>query len=355
MSHPRPASQRQLILRYRVATCFLLALALNNCSDRGSVIAPENTRTAALFQVTEGQSRIGADAGTRWGQYRRIWPHQDGQGWTYHLTGRTWDQPPPVPYPTRGEVPAFSIDDAIRLLATEPTGANPETSSGFYHLQFSGSVTTLSGVTRQNLLSSSITASSATAHAVPQFLDLLCRARPDVAKKVGRSAPSMPTPAIVTQAAASVFFPTLIHGYAWEQIDQWIGTYGDLNQQIAWIFLTPDLRPGSEFSLQLVPDLADDVFLHARVLGWKSVETEAGTFHRALEVAYLVDFGVTEITDFNGYRLGYVRDNLFGTVDYVVGVGPVRSYERLQITVDPLDRGNSDVTASLTGTLTAIP
>lgn len=354
----------QLMLRYRVATCLLLGLALIflvSCSDRGSVIAPENTRTAALFQVTEGQPQIAADAGTRLGQYRRIWPHKDGQGWTYRLTGRSWDQPPPVLYPTRGEVPVFTIDDAIGLLGTEPTGANPETSSGSYRLQFSGSVTTLSGVTRQNLqemleqgaaaMASSITGSSATGHAVPQFLDLLRRARPDLAKKMDRIAPGMATHAIVTQAAATVFFPTLIHGYAWEQTDQWIGTYGDLNKQIAWIFLTPDLRPGSEFSLQLVPDLAADVFLHARVLGWKSVETEAGTFHRALDVAYLVDFGVSQITDVDGNTLGYNRSALFGTVDYAVGVGPVRSYERLQIPVDPLNRGNSDETASLTGTV----
>ncbi len=81
------------------------------------------------------------------------------------------------------------------------------------------------------------------------------------------------------------------------------------------------------------------------------METEAGTFHHALDVAYLVDLGVREITDFNGNTLGYVRDSVFGTVDYVVGVGPVRSHERLRITVDPLDRGNSAETASLTGTV----
>jgi hypothetical protein len=359
MSHPRLVSQRQLMLRYRLATCFVLALALNSCSDHGSVIGPEGLGTAALFQLKEGQPRIAADAGARWGQYRRIWPHEDGRGWTYCLTGRTWDQPPPTLYPTRGEVPAFTIADAIRLLGTEPTGTNPETSSGSYRLQFSGSVTTLSGVTRQNLQATleqgaaakTYSISSATEHAMPQFLALLRRARPDIAKKMDRNVPGMATRAIVTPAAATVFFPTLIHGYAWEQTDEWIGTYGDLNQQIAWIFLTPDFRPGSEFTLQLVPDLATDVFLHARVLGWKSVETVAGTFQRALDVVYLVDFGVREITDADGNTLGYNRSVLFGTVDYAVGVGPVRSYERLYILVDPLNRGNSDQTASLTGTL----
>jgi hypothetical protein len=352
------------MLGYRVVTCLLLAWALIclvSCSDRGSVIAPEKARTAALFQVTEGQPQTAAERGTRLGQYRRIWPHEDGSGWAYRLTSRSWDQPPPVLYPTPGDVPVLSMDDAIRLLGTEPTGANPETSIGSYRLQFEGLVTTLSGVTRQNLKETleqgasatapSIIASSPTAHARPAFLDLLRRARPDLAKKMDRNAPSIATHAVATQAAATLFRPTLLHGYAWEQTDQWIGTYGDLNQQIAWIFLTPDLRPGSELSLQLVPDLANDVFLHVRVLGWRSVETEAATFHRALDVGYLVDFGISQITDVDGNTLGYTRASLFGTIDYAVGVGPVRSYERLQIVVDPLNRGNSDETASLTGTV----
>jgi hypothetical protein len=356
----------RLMLCHRVVTSLLLAwilICLVSCSDRGSVIAPENARTSALFQVTEGQPQTAAEAGTRLGQYRRIWPHDDGSGWDYRLTSRSWDQPPPVLYPTPGDVPAFSMDDAIRLLGTEPTGT-PETGTGSYRLQFNGLVTTLSGVTRQNLqatleqgtatTASSATASSATAQAGPSFMQLLFRARPDLAKKIDRNASGAATRAAVTRAvatqdAATVYYPTLLHGYAWEQTDQWIGTYGDLNQEIAWIFLTPDLRPGSEFSLQLVPDLADDVFLHARVLGWKTMETEAGTFHHALDVAYLVDFGVREITDFEGNTQGYVRDALFGTVDYVVGVGPVRCYERLQIAADPFNRGNSDETASLIG------
>jgi hypothetical protein len=247
------------------------------------------------------------------------------------------------------------MDDAIRLLETEPTGSNPETSTGSYRLQFNGLITTLSGVTRQHLQETlqpdaSAMVSSAAAHPGPAFLELLRRARPDLAGKRGLQAAT-----IASQPAVTLFRPTLLHGYAWEQTDQWIGTYGDLNQQIAWMFLTPDLRPGNGFLLQLVPDLADDVFLHARILGWKDVQTEAGTFHHALEVAYLVDFGISQATDVDGNPVGYFRSYLYGTIDYAAGVGPVRSYERLQLTLDPLNRGNSDVTASLTGTVANVP
>ena len=197
MSPPRSVPQMRLALGNRVVTSLFIAgafVCLVSCSDRGSLIAPENARTAALFQVTEGQSQAAAGAGTRLGQYRRIWPHEDGRGWAYHLTSRTWDQPPPVLFPTRGDVPTISMDDAIRLLGTEPTGANPETSTGSYRLQFSGSVTTLSGVSRQNLQETleqgaaapgiSNTASFAAAHAGSAFLDLLRRARPVIEKFV---------------------------------------------------------------------------------------------------------------------------------------------------------------------------
>lgn len=333
------------LLRF-VIDVFIAAslLFLTSCTDHSSPTAPVDPRTAVLFQA--------------------MWPHDDGRGWAYRLTSRSWDQSPSVLYPNRGDVPTISLDGAIRLLGVGPTGANLATSTGSYRLQFNGSVTTLSGVSRQNLeatleqgAAARVASNTASfAQAGSGFLELLRRARPDLARKMGPSTSGVPARITSTPAgAATVFLPTLLHGYAWEQTDQWIGTYGDLNQGIAWIFLTPDLRPGSGFTLQLVPDLADDVFLHARVLGWKSVVTDAGMFRRALDVAYLVDFGVDEIVDPDGNTLGYTRSSLFGTVDFVVGVGPVRSYERLNIAADPLNRGNSDQTASLTGTLTGIP
>jgi len=358
----------RLALGNRVVTSLFIAgafVCLVSCSDRGSLIAPENARTAALFQVTEGQPQAAAGAGTQLGQYRRIWPHEDGRGWAYHLTSRTWDQPPPVLFPTRGDVPTISMDDAIRLLGTEPTGANPETSTGSYRLQFSGSVTTLSGRVAAEP-SRDVGAGSGRAGHFEYGL-LRCGARG--VRVPGPLASRPPRPCQEDgseriERARTVRLDVRGCGRLSPHAASWLRVGADrpVDRDLRGSesadcldFLTPDLRPGSEFSLQLVPDLAPDVFLHARVLGWKSVETETGAFHRALDAAYLVDFGVTEIVDFDGNTLGYTRSSLFGTIDYVVGVGPVLSYERLRITVDPLDRGNSDETARLTGTLTAIP
>jgi hypothetical protein len=340
---------------------------LAGCSQQGSVVGPERAQTVVPSGLTDGQQRAPGVPGPPSALYSSIWPHEDGTGWSYRVTGRSWDQPPPVFYSSPEDVPVLTMKEAIRALRKDPTGPNPETSTGSYRLQFNGSVTTMSGVTRQNLeetlvpdvgvmpqpgpTSSGTQASVAIAQSAgPAFLQLLRRARPDLANKIGLRASSL-----ATQSAAASLRPTLLHGYAWEQTDQWIGTYGDLNQQIAWIFLTPDLRPGSGFSLQLVPELANDVFLYAQVIGWRSVGTDAGTFPHALEVAYLVDFGVSQATDQDGDPLGYSRSYLYGTIDYVAGVGPVHSYERSQIPFDFVHPGIGDLTVSLDGTTAPAP
>lgn len=336
------------LLATLLGTSFLVA----GCSQRHSATAPvAPSLTAGSFRVTEG---IAGAPGAKSGQYRRIWPHEDGRGWAYRLTSREWDIPPTVPFPqSPDDVPILTIDDAINLLATDPDPAHSQVASGTYRLRFNGLVTTLSGVTRQNLEESvdeGATATAALTFKRPgnRFLALLRRARPDLARKMGLQAPSFATRSTVIPDA-----PILLHGYAWEQTDQWIGTYGDLNQQIAWIFLTPNLKPGAEFSLQLVPDLADNVYLHARVVGWTRVETAAGVFHRALDVVYLVDFGASEVTDVDGNTIGYYRPYLYGRSDYVAGVGPVYSRERF--TQGANQPPASDIVSSLTSTEAPLP
>jgi hypothetical protein len=166
-------------------------------------------------------------------------------------------------------------------------------------------------------------------------------------------------PAIRTaspSAAASVNPPLFLFGYAWERTRQYIGSYGDLNTELAWKYLVSDLGPGSSFSMQLVPDLAEDVFLHARVLRGEKAVTDAGTFRHALRVLYLVDFGVSSATDTDGNVLGYFRFYSYGTIDYVPFVGPVASYERGLVQPGrPLDPGFFDQTIGLVATAPGPP
>jgi hypothetical protein len=175
-------------------------------------------------------------------------------------------------------------------------------------------------------------------------------ARPDLAAKIAARWPA----AIRTEsaaAAASVHPPTFLFGYAWEKTSEYIGSYGDLNTELAWKYLEANLRPGSSFTMQLIPDLTDNVFLHARVLREHTSITDAGAFRRALQVLYLVDFGVSFGTDVGGNVTGYYRVYSYGTVDYVPGVGPVASYERAYVSPGlPLDPGQYDQTIRLTAT-----
>jgi hypothetical protein len=146
-----------------------------------------------------------------------------------------------------------------------------------------------------------------------------------------------------------------LHGYAWEKTADYIGGYGDLNTLLSWKFLDRDLSPGHEFSLQLVPDLAADVYLRARILPRRSVVTEVGRFTNCVECAYLIDYGVSEAVDEQGVSLGFFRNWDFASIIYAPDVGPVMSYQRAPALEPPgrmsaTERVSTDYWIRLVGT-----
>ncbi len=266
---------------------------------------------------------------------RNIWPNEDGRSWEYSLLQRAWDRPIPHFYDRPALVPpAPRLDVVMGLLRRHPIGRHLVASDGRYTMRFNGLKTTLSGATGQNLetqlLFPPVAASAAAAPIAPiegpiGFMAALERARPDIARKAGsRGGPPRAPSAIIPE----LFAPTFLFGYAWEKTDQYIGSYGDLNTELAWKYLDANLRPGSSFRMQLVPDLADDVFLHARVLSQQTAFSGTGAVRSAIQVLYLIDFGVGEWTDVNGNTVGFTRVYSYGTITYAPGVGPVASYER---------------------------
>ena len=148
---------------------------------------------------------------------------------------------------------------------------------------------------------------------------------------------------------ASVDPPLYLFGYAWEKTREYIGSYGDLNTNLSWKYLEADLDPGHEFTIQLVPDLADDVFLHVRVLRERTATSPLGDHPRSIDVLYEVDYGISEATDVDGNPIGYWHAYDYGMITYAPKVGPVASYERSLISVgEPLDPGYRELTAELT-------
>jgi len=281
----------------------------------------------------------------------------------YRIDRRDWSAPPIRTYPTAAEVPSIpSFDDVAALLGNHPIGTDPVATSGGYRLKFNGTKTTLSGVTGQNLEASVFDLGAGSARLrtdaakvteTPGFIRALVRARPDLREKILtrwpdatrlQSAPS-------SSGAAEVYMPLFLFGYVFEKTREYIGSYGDLNLDLSWKYLEANLQPGSEFSMQLVPDLADNVFLHVRVLREVTAETALGRLPRAIQVLYLVDYGVNEETDGYGNPTGFSRAFGYGAITYAPRVGPVASYERTFVGVgEPLHPGYGDQTISIVAT-----
>jgi hypothetical protein len=281
-----------------------------------------------------------------------LWPNDDGRSWSYQVVDRQWPDGGWTTYPTLAAVPpAPSMSQVAALLDTLRAGTVGSADTAAFVLRFQGMITTQSGVTRQNLTETLITPSSPglglpapTARAA--FLARLYRARPDLRVALRARLPFLALPADTLHR----YVANLLHGYAWEKTTRWIGTYGDVDTLLAWKFLTSNLIPGSEFTHQLVPALASDVFLHGRILSRRRVVTPAGVFENAVVCAYLIDYGTTALTDPSGNPTGYTRFFDYGSVSYADQTGPVACYERRMLAVGGVSIGDGDVTLRLTAT-----
>jgi hypothetical protein len=89
-----------------------------------------------------------------------------------------------------------------------------------------------------------------------------------------------------------------------------------------WTYLTNDLAVGATFTFQLIPEFADNVFLHATVeVIDATVVTPVGTFGNAVRVGYRVDYGWSEDPIYDPG--GMFRTEIRGYVHYVPNIGPV--------------------------------
>jgi hypothetical protein len=304
-----------------------------------------------------------------------IWPNEDGTSWSFEYAYRQWDWGGFRLYPDPDSVPPLpSLDEFASFLACHEIGPNPQATRGTYRLEFDGDITTESGVTAQNLTETleargSDVSPTPARPQLPSFLARLAIARPDLRDRVlglvgsrqeglllvdpgvrhgtsGRNASPTADESCLLDAARE---PMFIHGYAWRKTEEWIGTFGDVDTLLAWKFLESNLEPCHEFTHQLVPGLADDVFLHCRILRQVVFRTKAGVFNNATECLYVLDYGIWEETDFTGTPVGWSRNVDCGIVVYAPTIGPLYDYERIwPIVGEPGDPGFGDVTVSLT-------
>lgn len=289
-----------------------------------------------------------------------IWPNADRNWWHYQYSLRTWDQEP-ITFPTALDVPpAPSIETIDSLVGEHPIGPNAIVLDRRYRLYFDSLVTTQAGVTAQNL-AQMITdpppslAPVQTASGEDALYLRILSARPDLRDGISRLVTLSGQRLIgeLLDGTASSpqqiidLGPILIHGGAWWKDAGWIGTYGDVETRLAWIFMHANFNRGHRFIYQLIPSLSSDVFLHGMVARTVNVSVPAGAFKGAVEMVYMIDFGVQEYDLVDPVR--YTRMIDFGSVVYAPEYGPVYCYERNLVFVgaDTLTAGYGDRTLML--------
>jgi hypothetical protein len=281
----------------------------------------------------------------------RLWPDDEGRRWSYagHLAAWRADlydsayvfpQPEDVP-----DIPAW--ETILAYLDAPPSPSMIFHGESYtYDLRFQGTLNLTHRVRNlqetydgEDFMTCGPGPNDSTS--APHLYQTLGAVSPDLLERV-RS--------VHQSASGLVIRAHLIHGGAFERTDHWVGTYGCADSTLEWKFLTADLRPGATFTHQPVASLRD-VFLHGRVRGPTTIDTQAGHFE-ALEVDYAIDYGVWG--DPGNPLYGYGRVLLLGQVFYVTDVGPVASIEWdvVPVGMNGLGVGSARITLDLTGTST---
>lgn len=207
----------------------------------------------------------------------------------------------------------------------------PDTTTTSVGLRFNGTTTALGKPDLQNLVEEAPVpvASDGGAPALGSsgaFLRTLWIARPDLRPAL----PAVYAPdAGAAAAPLEAWEAILLHGGAFELTTDEITTWRtSLAMGKSWLFLVSSLtQVGDSFQLQLIPDIAPDVYLTGTYAGFKNVTVPAGTF-QCLRMDYLVDYGTSVCTSPDSPdSLGSFRAETVGSVFYASGVGPVRSEE----------------------------
>jgi hypothetical protein len=218
-----------------------------------------------------------------------LWPNDDGMRWEYLFH-------------------VFDHDGDIDF--TSPA-----------HLQFAGAITTPGGEAQVLLAEHDDIPWPARSAppALPPLLAAVWRARPDLREGIARLAPG---------SVRQTWQPNLLHGGPFMMNADRVIMWQEIWTHPTWLYLEDEIAPGATFSMQLVPEIADDIWLYGTVAELDAtVATPVGVFDDAVKVDYLVDFGIQIVTDEGGEIIGEVESEISGHVHYAPQVGPVELLE----------------------------
>lgn len=218
-----------------------------------------------------------------------LWPNPDGMRWDFQISA------------TNSSDPSRNfISDAM--------------------MQLSGTSETAGGKAQVLIAGHGLAPLPAAAWGLDPLLRSVWRARPDL------------RPAIEARfgkpSDERIWWPLLLHdGYFMKtaaSLQMWQPDWS----HATWTYLRDDLTVGATFTHQLVPELADNVFLHGTVEAVDaSVTTLVGAFEHAVRMRYVIDYGWTDGTDDRGNVVGRFRGETRGHVHYVPDIGPAEMLE----------------------------
>jgi len=234
----------------------------------------------------------------------QLWPNDDGRSWRYdqHYDGTPYD--PDV------------VHNQVRVFFDGTTTASGGVATQYLRQEL------VSGPSPAPLLAG---ASPTISHLDP-FMRTVWMARPDLRARIEQVAAELPCPDTRPDGG----YALLLGGeFAWLRTATDVSAWRcNLASTRSWQWLTANLSIGSTFTLQLVPDLASNVFLHGTVAAVVDANVPAGIFQDCVEVDYVIDYGQSECTDQEGNPIGSYRSETRGYVRYAPNVGPVESAEQ---------------------------
>ena len=221
-----------------------------------------------------------------------LWPNADGLRWDYEIT------------------------------VTSHFGA-AENFTAPAMMQLAGTAETAGGTAQVLVAGHGLGPGVAAAPALDPLLRAVWRARPDLRAAI---AARYATPGLAE--VPPPWYPVFLHpGYFMKgstEIQMWLP---EVNHP-TWTYLEDNLTSGATFTQQLIPEIADNVYLHGTVEAVDvTVTTQAGSYDHAVRMGYVVDYGLSQGTDPDGNPVGSSRSETRGHVHYVPEVGPVELLE----------------------------
>lgn len=218
-----------------------------------------------------------------------LWPNQDGLQWDFRI----------------------SVQEIV----------TPLDFAGEASLRFAGTVETAGGTAQVLEATHDLPAKPGVGPDLDPLLGSIWRARPDLRQ-------ALETRYGKTGKAGLNWWPLLLHGGSFMKSPASIQMWQEEWDHPTWTYLLNDLTQGATFTHQLIPEIADDVFLHGTVDAIDAtVETVSGTFEHAVRMRYVIDYGWSTAVNDAGDEVGQFRGETRGHVHYVPNIGPVELLE----------------------------